>query len=181
MNLYRTLGRYAVPAFLRSLYFSLRYGCKVSFGADVQLTSHIRIGRGSEIRSFVRVITSEGDVTMGNNCAINSFTMIAGRNKPIAIGNHVRIGSHVCIVAGNHKFDDPNTLIVEQSIVDLGITIEDDVWLGSSSVVVDGVRIGRGSVIGAGSVVTKDIPPFSIAVGNPARVIRKRGEQKKET
>jgi acetyltransferase-like isoleucine patch superfamily enzyme len=118
---------------------------------------------------------------MGNNCAINSFTMIAGRNKPIAIGNHVRIGSHVCIVAGNHKFDDPNTLIVEQSIVDLGITIEDDVWLGSSSVVVDGVRIGRGSVIGAGSVVTKDIPPFSIAVGNPARVIRKRGEQKKET
>jgi acetyltransferase-like isoleucine patch superfamily enzyme len=106
---------------------------------------------------------------MGNNCAINSFTMIAGRNKLSAIGNHVRIGSHVCIVAGNHKFDDPNTLIVEQSIVDLGITIEDAVWLGSSL------------VIGAGSVVTKDIPPFSIAVGNPARVIRKRGEQKKET
>jgi len=74
----------------------------------------------------------------------------------------------------NHIYKDPKTPIRLQEIRAIGIIIEDDVWLGVGSTVLDGVTIGKGSVIGAGAVVTKDIPPYSIAVGVPAKVIKKR-------
>jgi len=64
--------------------------------------------------------------------------------------------------------------IINQGIISKGIKIEDDVWIGSNSTVLDGVTIGRGSVIGAGSVVTQDIPPFSVALGVPAKLIKER-------
>jgi acetyltransferase-like isoleucine patch superfamily enzyme len=76
------------------------------------------------------------------------------------------------IIAVNHVFDDPGRPFVEQGITAKGITIEDDVWLGSACVVTDGVRIGRGSVIAAGAVVTDDVPPHTVVAGVPARVIR---------
>ena len=71
-------------------------------------------------------------------------------------------------------FSDPEMLIHEQGMIGLGIKIEDDVWIGAGAIILDGVTIGRGSVIGAGAVVTKNIPPYSVAVGVPARVIKKR-------
>ena len=80
----------------------------------------------------------------------------------------------VKIVAVDHVYDDPQRPIREQGITAQGIVIEDDVWLGAGATVVDGVTIGRGSVIGAGAVVTTDMPPYSIAVGIPAKVVKDR-------
>ena len=74
----------------------------------------------------------------------------------------------------NHIYDDPKISIRLQGIRANGIKIEDDVWLGVGSTVLDGVTIGKGSVIGAGAVVTKNIPPYSVAVGVPANVIKER-------
>ena len=92
----------------------------------------------------------------------------------IRIGDGVYTGPMVQILAVNHIYDNPNIPIREQGITAQGIVIEDDVWIGASAVILDGVTIGRGSVIGAGAVVTQDIPPYSLAVGSPAKPIKDR-------
>ena len=86
------------------------------------------------------------------------------------------IASHSGIYANNHNFADPNRPICQQGNSYKGIVIEEDSWLGSGVRVLDGVTIGRGSVVGSGAVVTKSLPPYSIAVGVPAKVIGRRGE-----
>ncbi|MBN2571055.1 MAG: hypothetical protein JXA68_02910 [Ignavibacteriales bacterium] len=78
------------------------------------------------------------------------------------------------MIPQNHNYSDPNVSIAEQGITAEGIKIEDDVWIGAGVKILDGIKIGKGSVIGAGSVVTHDVSPYSIAVGSPAKVIKKR-------
>ncbi|MBI4395757.1 MAG: acyltransferase [Elusimicrobia bacterium] len=175
-DLVRMLERYAVPNFLRSLFYSARFACLISLRADVQLTSCIRLGRGTNIRPYARLITTAGSITLGRHCGINSFTMIAAGNAPITIGDHVNIGPSTTIIASNYGSEDPRLPMMYQPKIEKGIVIEDDVLIGASVVVLDGVRIGRGSIVGGGAVVTKDVPPMSIAVGNPARVIGTRGK-----
>jgi acetyltransferase-like isoleucine patch superfamily enzyme len=92
----------------------------------------------------------------------------------VHIGDGVYTGTHVQIAAVNHVYSDPDKFIKDQGITAQGIRIEDDVWLGSTVVVVDGVTIGKGSVVGAGAVVTKDLPPYSVAVGVPAKIVKDR-------
>ncbi|MBI4004260.1 MAG: acyltransferase [Candidatus Omnitrophica bacterium] len=176
-TLWRLLGRYAVPCAVRSLYYAVRFRCLVSLRADVQLSSRIRLGRGSDIRPYARIINGTGSIILGRRCGISSFTYLANGSAFIRIGDGVRIGPHVYLGSSNRGFEDPNTPILDQEKSEQGIVIEDDVWVGAHVVVLDGVRIGRGSVIGAGAIVTRDIPPLSIAVGNPARVIRQRGDR----
>ncbi|MBW4602244.1 MAG: acyltransferase [Calothrix sp. FI2-JRJ7] len=113
-------------------------------------------------------------IHIGQNTFIGPGTCIAGPGD-IKIGKNCLIAAQSGIFANNHNFADMELLIKEQGITRQGIVIEDDCWLGSGVKVLDGVTIGKGSVIGANSVVTKDIPPFSVAVGVPARVIKKRG------
>jgi len=100
-------------------------------------------------------------------------TCIAGPGN-VKIGKRCLIAAHSGIFANNHNYTDPFKYIADQGVTCKGITIEDDCWLGHAVTVVDGITIGKGSVIGAGAVVTKDIPPYSIAVGTPARVIKSR-------
>ncbi len=78
------------------------------------------------------------------------------------------------IIPNNHLFKDPNKPIQLQGSEAKGIIIEDDVWIGHSVSVLDGVRVGKGSVLGAGSVINKDVPPYSVVGGIPAKVLRKR-------
>jgi serine acetyltransferase len=113
-----------------------------------QISAHI--GRGLEVES---IIAGPGDVRIGQNC------MIAGQCG---------------VIANNHIFSNPHIPIREQGVTREGIVIEDDCWLGMGVKVLDGVTIGMGSVIGVGTVVTKNVPPFSIAVGVPAKVIDSR-------
>ncbi len=113
-------------------------------------------------------------IHIGQNTFIGPGTCIAGPGD-IKIGKNCLIAAQSGIFANNHNFADMELPIREQGITRRGIVIEDDCWLGSGVKVLDGVTIGKGSVIGANSVVTKDIPPFSVAVGIPARVIKKRG------
>ncbi|MCB0171161.1 MAG: acyltransferase [Anaerolineae bacterium] len=103
---------------------------------------------------------------------------VMGAGGGIRIGNHVLIGQCVNIHAENHQFNDQNLRINQQGVSYQGVVIEDDVWVGSKATILDGVTIGQGAVIGAGSIVTRSIPPYSIAVGSPARVIGTRGEKK---
>lgn len=115
-----------------------------------------------------------GYLEVGENSFIGCNAVI-GAGGGVSIGSNVLIGQCVNIHAERHRFDDPARSIVEQGVSYEGIVIEDDVWIGSKAVILDGVTIGRGAVIGAGAVVTKSIPSLAIAVGVPARVVGYRG------
>jgi acetyltransferase-like isoleucine patch superfamily enzyme len=116
---------------------------------------------------------SHGFFAMGDHSYIGC-NAVMGAGGGIRIGNSVLIGQCVNVHAENHVFVDPNRLIREQGVTYQGVTIEDDVWIGSKATILDGVTIGRGAVIGAGAVVTRSIPAYSIAVGVPAKVIGDR-------
>jgi len=86
----------------------------------------------------------------------------------------VLMGPRVTLLAENHVFDDLDLPIKEQGVVRSAIHIEDDCWLGAGSTVLAGVTVGHGSVVAAGSVVTKDVPPGSVVAGVPAKLVRSR-------
>jgi acetyltransferase-like isoleucine patch superfamily enzyme len=92
----------------------------------------------------------------------------------LKIGDGVRIGAGTVIIPSNHVFSDPDVPIYLQGSAGTGICIEDDVWIGANCTILDGVHIGQGSVIAAGAVVNKDVAPYSVVGGVPARLIKKR-------
>ena len=142
--------------------------------------SRILLGRGSRIGRHAMLYFNPGSLLdIGPNTHLSHYVNIRP-GKLMRIGRDVRIGQFVSIIGDNHVFDRTDIPIFMQGVQTTDVIIEDDVWIGAHAVVLPGVMIGRGSVIGAGAVVTKNIPPFSIAVGNPARVIRRRGDVKSE-
>ena len=121
----------------------------------------------------------QGDISIGNNSSVQAYCNIVGyKGGEIKIGNFVRIAAYTVIIGANHRFDDPDIPICKQGMAPAPIVIEDNVWIGARVSVIAGVTIGEGSVIGAGAVVTKDIPPYSVAVGVPARVISSRKKER---
>jgi len=118
-------------------------------------------------------------VTIGDRCLIGRGSGIVGHFS-ISIGNDVWTGHHVYITDQNHGYEDISIPISKQSQPERAVSIGDGSWLGHGSVVLPGVNIGRHVVIGANSVVTKDIPDFSVAVGVPAKVIRQFDESRQE-
>ena len=112
------------------------------------------------------------DIEIGSNSGIG---VNAKLGDGIIIGNNVMMAPDVVILTQNHKHNDITRPMSEQGNEGIvPVIIEDDVWIGLRVIILPGVRIGRSSIIGAGAVVTRDIPPFSIAGGNPAKVIKSR-------
>ena len=141
--------------------------------SGIKLGSNVNIPDGSFIRC-TGVISELGvGLEIGNNTGLghNSFINAQGG---VSIGNDVIIGPNVSILAENHVFDSPDELIRLQGVNRIGIKIENNVWIGANVTILDGVQIGTGCVIGAGSVVTKSLPSYSIAVGNPCKVLKSR-------
>jgi len=117
------------------------------------------------------------NITVGENVGFNYGVWIAAnRHKDggIRFGNNVLIGPYTVIHSGNHIFKDPHLPINKQGFIFRTIIIEDDVWIAAHCTILSGVSIGKGSVVAAGSVVTKDVPPYTIVAGVPARVISYR-------
>ena len=127
------------------------------------------MGSKSIIEDFATINNGVGDVFIGNNTGIGLGNVIIG---PVKIGNYVMLAQNIVISGLNHGYEDINLPPRLQKVVTKQIVIDDNVWIGANSVVLAGVSIGKHAVIGAGSVVTKDIPGYCVAVGNPARVIK---------
>ena len=129
----------------------------------------LSLGDYSIIESYCCINNSVGDVIIGNHTRIGIGNTIIG---PVCIGNNVNLAQNITVTALNHNYSDPDILIDKQGFTTSAIKISDDVWIGAGAVILPGVTIGEHVVVAAGSVVTKDIPSDSVAVGNPCRVIR---------
>lgn len=139
----------------------------------VRLGNDVRIREGAWIQATSTLDQPGEGLTIGDGTYIGP-RVILGAGGGIRIGSRVTFGAAVHVLAENHAFDDAGRSIQSQGVTRAGIEVDDDVWVGNAVILLDGVRIGRGAVIGAGSVVTHDVPPGAVAVGNPARVIRQR-------
>ena len=128
---------------------------KLSVGSDSYVAAHAYI---------------TGAIHMGDDCTVNAFTVVRGT---VTMGEGVRIGAHTSILGFNHSME-PSEPVYRQPASSKGITIGDDVWIGSHVVVLDGVTVGSHAVLAAGAVVTKDVPDWAVVGGNPARRIRDR-------
>jgi len=135
------------------------------------------LGDYSVIEDYAIINNAVGDIVIGNYTRIGLNNTLIG---PVAIGNKVNLAQNVAISGLNHNFEDIDKLIAEQGISTKQITIEDNVWIGANSVVLPGIRIGKHVVVGAGSVVTRDVPPYRVVVGNPARVVKRYDFEKKQ-
>jgi acetyltransferase-like isoleucine patch superfamily enzyme len=116
------------------------------------------------------------DLIIGNFVQINWGCYISGEGG-LEIGDRGLIGPNVCILSAGHGYRDDRKLIQEQGLTHGKIVIEEDVWIGGGSVILQEVRLGKGCVIGGGSTVVRDVPPYAIAAGSPARVIKWRGKR----
>ena len=114
-----------------------------------------------------------GEINIGTNVFLGPYCVLYGHGN-ITIGNDCLIAMGCKIIAGNHTIAAPDALIRLQPDIAKPIIIGNDVWLGADVKVLAGVTIGNGCIVGAGSVVTNDLPPYSIAVGSPAKVIKHR-------
>jgi acetyltransferase-like isoleucine patch superfamily enzyme len=122
-------------------------------------------------RSYVGALAYvTGELTIGADCSINPYAVVRGE---IRMGDGVRIGAHSSILGFNHRMSN-DLPIHEQGTWSKGITLGDDVWIGSNATILDGVTVGDHVIIGASAVVTKDVPDWAVVAGNPARVIRDR-------
>jgi acetyltransferase-like isoleucine patch superfamily enzyme len=110
---------------------------------------------------------------VGNNSSIGPYSYI-GCSGYIEIGDNVMMSPRVSIYSENHNFSETDRPMIEQGVTRSFVIIEDDCWIAANAVILAGVTVGKGSVIAAGSIVTKDVPPYSIVGGNPARIIKSR-------
>jgi len=138
----------------------------------------VYIGAGASLQPGVDIGSFDNTrIEIGEGTYIGPYTCFSGPGH-IKVGKDCLVAAHTGIVANNHKFTDLEQAIRHQGVTREGVVIEDNCWLGYKVSVLDGVTIGQGSVIGAGAVVTKDIPPYSVAIGVPARVVASRSPTK---
>jgi maltose O-acetyltransferase len=170
-SLYYMIARYLPASYSYGFLGRLSKNCRAftcrqffhSSGTNVNIEHGAYFGSGR----FIEIGDNSG---IGVNCRVPAN---------IRIGNDVMMGPDVLIIGRNHRFTDVNTPMRLQGYNDAPpVVIEDDVWLGTRVIILPGVKIGRGAIIGAGAIVSKDVPPFAICAGNPARVIRFRNDTK---
>lgn len=136
---------------------------------DVFPWNRFEIGKLTTIEDFCTVNNGSGDIILGDRVRVGIGSVLIG---PITMGNGSGLGQHVFVAGFNHGYGDGSKNSSVQPLDIKPTVIGEEAHIGANSVVVAGVTIGKRCQVGAGSVVTKDIPPFSVAVGNPARVVK---------
>lgn len=139
--------------------------CKSEYNPGIVLGEKCLVSRNTKLSTgYTGFVKIENHTIVGENCIIHG-------PGGIEIGNNVLISDAVLINAGLHVYSDKNKTILSQGITTKGIKIGNDVWIGTGAVIKDGVTVGNGCVVEAGSVVINSIPDYSVASGNPAKVI----------
>jgi acetyltransferase-like isoleucine patch superfamily enzyme len=187
MNLLKGLAKPPIK-YLRLRLFERRYHCHVHPEGRVEENNRrirhgIVVGPNTHIRGHLVTFGHGGRITMGSYCYVGEYSKVWSAID-IKIGDRVLIAHNTSIFDSNtHPLNAAERHRQYVDIITTGhskeidlneepVVIEDDVWIGCNSVVLKGVTIGRGAVVGAGSVVTKNVPPYVVVAGNPARVVR---------
>jgi acetyltransferase-like isoleucine patch superfamily enzyme len=154
------------------LYWALKF---TWLGSGVRIDSmrRVRLGKSVFLDKGVILEAWDGYLHIGNRVYIGCYSVIIGSGG-VKIGSNVLMGAHCVITSANHRFSDRNIIIWEQGMSPGQVTIGEDVWLGANVKVMPGVSIGNGAVVGAGSVVTKNIADYHIAMGVPAKIVGSR-------
>ena len=153
-----------VPSFtLRHLWYRRALGIQIDPGAAIHMGTYVWFWGPRQIRRIgVRI---GRNARIGRNCTIDA-------RSPLTIGDNVALSPEVMILAGTHDVNDPS--FADSEVGPYAVTIGDHVWIGARAMIMPGVSVGRGAVIAAGAVVTKDVPPLTIMAGVPAKPIGKR-------
>lgn len=132
----------------------------------------LHLGKNAKFRDH-NIFADGRNIEIGTNFISGRYNYFGG--GPISIGNDVLFANFIIIETTGHDIDDISKPIREQNTHQLSVKIEDDVWICNRVIVLPGVNIGKGSVLAAGSVITKDVEPYCVVAGVPAKVIKKRG------
>ena len=127
------------------------------------------LGDYSVVESFSCINNAVGDVIIGDHTRVGLHNTVIG---PVTIGSHVNLAQGITVTALNHNFAEKDLRIDEQGVSTNPVTIGNDIWIGANAVILPGVTIGDHSVVAAGAVVTKDVPPHTLVAGVPAKIIK---------
>ena len=144
---------------------------------DLMPYNHFEIGQHATIEDFSFVNNGMGPVKIGNHVFIGASNVIIG---PVTLHDHIMTAQHVVMSGLNHGFESVDTAFRYQPCTVSEIVIHEGCWIGANVVITSGVTVGKYSIIAAGSVVTKDIPPYSMVAGNPAKLIRQFNHETKQ-
>jgi acetyltransferase-like isoleucine patch superfamily enzyme len=188
----------ALRALLYRAILRMEGAAAIEDGVRIRFASNVRLGRGAYLDHGVYLHACPGGIsigpeslvmknailhvynfrelphagiTIGARSLVGEGCVLRGQGG-ITLGDDVYLGTLVQLLAVNHIFADTTRPISQQGITAQGITVADGAWIGSGAILLDGVQVGRNAVVGAGAVVTRDVPAYSVVVGNPARVVR---------
>ena len=142
----------------------------VALGGRIVISDRVAVSDGAVIASY------GGSIEIGEHAYVGPYCVLYGHGG-LTLGRNTMIGAHTVIIPANHGFARLDMPMVLQPLTKEGIAIGDDVWIGANCSILDGVRIGDHAIVGAGSVVTKDIDAYGIAYGVPATTVRDRRDQ----
>jgi acetyltransferase-like isoleucine patch superfamily enzyme len=144
---------------------------------DLMPFNNFVLGKDSTIEDFSTVNNGVGDVIIGDRTRIGMANVLIG---PVSIGNDVMFAQNVVLSGLNHGYEDVNLPPSLQKVETKPIAIEDQVWIGANAVVTAGVTVGKHSIVAAGCVVVKDVPPYAIVGGNPGKLLKQYNHETKE-
>jgi acetyltransferase-like isoleucine patch superfamily enzyme len=197
-----TVAGIAIRSLAYRLIMRMQGAAAIEKGVRIRFASHVTLQRGSYLDQGVYLHACPNGIHIGRNSLvmhgsvlhvynfrdiphsgiwigddslIGEYNVIRGQGG-VRIGSRVYTSPMVQLLAVDHLFDDRQRPFVDQGITARGITVGDDVWIGSGAIVTDGVTIGEGAVVAAGSVVTRDVPAHTVVAGAPARAVRDVGD-----
>lgn len=136
---------------------------------DVLPFNGFYLGKKSTIEDFCTINNGVGKIYIGDNTRIGIGSVLIG---PVSIGDDVRLAQNVVVTALNHNYQDVSKPISEQGVNTEQVYIGDETWIGANAVILPGIFIGKHCIVAAGSIVTRNVPSFSVVAGNPARIIK---------
>ena len=167
-------GMYIRQFFYSRLLLSNNKIFYISKNVSINGFKNISIDEKSSIMMNSSLYALNGKILIGKNVSMNQNVTLSSENGEIVIGNKVLIGPNTVIRSSDHNFKKKELAISDQGHEFGKITIKDNVWIGANCSILKNIEIGEGSIIGAGSVVTKNVDSYSIVGGVPAKLIRKR-------